>query len=224
MLRIFTLCFAIAFATQGFCEETGLLQGLEIAQAPKIKQRTPPEQSKGHFIKVRPSLELKAGYFFFASSTMRDIYTQGGLDLQLAGAYSVWRGLQIYGSLEYLERSGHSLSGHKNTSIWELPVNLGIRPVITICEEVQWYLALGPRYFYIHQHNDSSFVDKNKGKSGIGLFVNTGFNFTYNHLLVDVFGEYSYEKIHFHTSKPGVHTRALQVGGFTFGAGLGYLF
>jgi len=177
------------------------------------------------FAKVEPTVEFKAGYFFFASSKMREIYNQGGLDLQICAAGSIWDGLELYGSVEYLKRSGNSLGGDEKTSIWQVPVNLGLKPVFTICPQVQWYFTLGPRYFYVHQHNHSSFVMKNKGKSGVGMFVNTGFDFIlWKHLLIDIFGEYSYEKIHFHTSKDYVYTKGMQVGGFTFGGGIGYSF
>lgn len=181
--------------------------------------------SPGYFSLAPPTLEVKAGYFFFASSEMRDIYSRGGVDVQLSGAYPVWKGLQIYASIEWLQKSGYSLSSHKKTSIWQIPVNVGLKPVITICRWAAWYFALGPRYFYIHQHNHSSYIPKNKGKSGLGFFVNTGFDFTlWNHLLIDIFGEYSYERIHFHTSQTNVYTKRVQVGGFTFGGGLGYSF
>jgi len=221
MAKFFFSIFFIVLAVQGFCD----LSQVSIYQGKKGEQTETVVKNTHHFTKVQPSIEFKAGYFFFASSKMRDVYNQGGIDLQLCGAYPIWKGLEIYGSVEYLERSGHSLSSHRKTSLWEIPVNLGLKPVITICEQVQWYFTLGPRYFYVHQHNDSPYVNRNEGKSTVGMFANTGFNFIFwKHLLLDVFGEYSYGKIHFHTSKLGVQTRDLQIGGFTFGGGLGYAF
>jgi hypothetical protein len=183
------------------------------------------EESSSSHSKVQPVLEVKGGYFFFSDAKMRKIYNKGGLDLQISGSYPIWRWLQIYGSVEYLERHGRSLHGHQKTSIWEIPVSLGLKPVITICPKVQYYFTLGPRYFFVHQHNDSSYVNRNIGRSGIGGFVNTGFAFfPLHHLLVDVFGEYSYERVHVHSSKTNVYGRNIQVGGFSFGVGLGYAF
>jgi hypothetical protein len=178
-----------------------------------------------HFARVQPSIEAKAGYFFFAASPMTDIYNQGGLDVQLAVAYPIWRGLQIYGSVEYLQKSGHSQLIGEATSIWQIPVNIGLKPVFTICEGAMWYFTLGPRYFYVNQNNSSNFVPKNVGKSGCGLFVNTGFNFIlWKHCLIDFFGEYSYAKVQFQTSMSNVYTQETQLSGFTFGGGLGYAF
>lgn len=203
--------FLTTFVMQGFCGEAD--------------SSTNFKQDNSIFKKAEPTIEAKAGYFFFTNSKMRKIYDQGGIDVQISGAYPIWKGLQIYGSVEYLRKSGRSLNDHQKTSIWQIPVNIGLRPVITICPEVQYYVTVGPRYFYIHQHNQSSYVPKNKGRSGIGMFVNTGFNFLPWHgLLVDVFGEYSYAQTSFHNSKDNVHGRSIQVGGFAFGVGVGYCF
>jgi hypothetical protein len=190
-------------------------------------QSSPSDQEKQEpsYSKVQPMIEFKAGYFFFAESKMRKIYDDGGFDVQISASYPVWRWLQIYGSVEYLQCRGESLNAHQKTKIWELPVSVGLRPVFKIYSKAQYYFTLGPRYFYVHQHNHSSFVNKNRGHSGIGGFVNTGFLFyPYHHFLIDIFGEYAYERVHIHSSKHNVQGRGIQVGGFTFGVGLGYAF
>jgi hypothetical protein len=62
-------------------------------------------------------------------------------------------------------------------------------------------------------------------KNGFGGFANMGFNFfPCKNLFIDVFGEYSYGRMHFHSSKTNSYGQTAQVGGFTFGAGLGYVF
>lgn len=180
--------------------------------------------------KPRPIVEAKGGYFFFSDEKMRKIYDSGGLDLQLATSYPFyfWKNrvsFEIYASVEYLERSGRSLNYHQKTTIWEIPVNLGLKPLFVLSRWIHYYFALGPRYFYVHQHNRSLYVDKIQTKNGIGLFVNTGFNFILReHFLIDIFGEYSYSSIHCHPSKTNVYGQSIQLGGFTFGGGLGYVF
>ncbi len=197
------------FWTQGFCGERPSSQS----------------ESCSVFKATRPILEGKAGYFFFLNSKMRKIYDKGGIDAQITGTCSIWRGLEFYGSVEFLERSGRSLGEKKKTFIYQIPVNIGLRPVLTLCKQVQYYAALGPRYFYVHQHNDSSNLPKNSGRSGVGFFVNTGFNFIpIEHFVIDIFGEYSWAKTHFHDTKHHVYGRDTQIGGLTFGGGLGYVF
>ena len=173
-----------------------------------------------------PSIfEFKAGYFFFSDSTMRKVYNDGGLDLQLTGSGSVYRWLHLYGSVEYLERSGKSLGGGYKTSIWEIPLSLGLKPVISITDTFQFYFTLGPRYVFMHLHNQSPYVDRNLSDSGFAGFANVGFNFfPTSYLSIDVFGEYSYFKIKVDPDRENVFANRKQIGGFVFGAGLGYAF
>lgn len=174
--------------------------------------------------------EVKLGYFDFSDSKMRDIYDKGGLDIQFCASYPLWNltncwTLNAYGAIEYFHRSGKSLNGDQATSLWSVPVNIGLKPVYTINENLQCYFAIGPRYFYIHQHNNSSYVDRNKSRIGLGLFVNTGFNYSLcERLVLDIFAEYSYARMHFNSGKSHVYTKNIQVGGLTVGGGLGYLF
>lgn len=178
----------------------------------------------------QPLFEVKTGYFFFSNSKMRKVYDRGGLDIQLCTSYRLWKltnrwDLNVYGAVEYFERSGKSINGHQKTSLWSVPVNIGFKPVYEINANMQYYFAIGPRYFYIHQHNCSSYVYKNKSKNDLGFFVNTGFNYVLcEHFVIDIFGEYSYAKISFHGEKSRVYTRNIQIAGFTFGGGIGYEF
>lgn len=178
----------------------------------------------------QPLLEVKTGYFFFSDSRMRKIYDKGGIDVQLCASYPFWnlnRGwtLNAYGAVEYLQRSGRSINDHQKTSLWAVPFRAGLKPAYAINANTQYYCGIGPRYFFLNQHNNSNYVDKNISKSTLGFFVNTGFNHRlYDRLVIDIFGEYSYAKIHFHSESFNVYTRDIQVGGFTFGGGLGYEF
>lgn len=187
-------------------------------------------QSQSPILESKPILETKGSYFLFASSKMRQIYDHGGWDIQLSSSIPVWKpmepfNLNVYGSIEFLRCSGHSTEEHSKTYVWQLPINIGIKPIFLLSKKIQYYVALGPRYFFIHQHNFSQYVDKSRSRNGLGLFVNTGFNFIlYQRMVIDLCMEYSYAKTHLHSSIPNVYTRTLQVGGLSFGGGLGYSF
>jgi outer membrane protein W len=184
-----------------------------------------PKDSFNLWAQTQPKLEFTTGYFFFTDSKMRKIYTSGGLDLQLAGSYPIAKGLDFYSSIEYLEKSGRSIHGRQRTSIWQIPVNIGIRPVIKVAEHIEYYLGLGPRYFYLHQHNHSSYVPKNRTRSSVGFFLNTGFHiYPSDHFFINLFGQYAWEKANISNSSNHVYGRRIQVGGVSFGAGLGYAF
>jgi hypothetical protein len=170
-------------------------------------------------------VEIKTGYFCFSDSTMRKVYDRGGFDIQLCASYplrklsSRWT-LNAYSALEYFQRSGHSINGSEKTSLWSIPVNIGFKPTYALSPKAQYYFTIGPRYFYMHQHNDSCFFDKNKSGSGLGGFINTGFNHKLSgHFLIDIFAEYSYARMNRYSKKAEVYTESTQVGGFTLGAG-----
>jgi hypothetical protein len=202
---ILTSLLVTPFFAQGFCD-----QGT-------AKSEIKPQ--------LKPSLEAKAGYFNFTDSKMRKVYNRGGFDFQVSTSIPIAKRLEIYGSVEYLERHGRSLHEHEKTSIWEVPLSLGLKPVAVISPRVQAYITLGPRYVFLHQHNKSNFVDKNVSRSGFGGFANAGFNFFLRkHVFLDLFAEYSFVKMHVHPHKTNVYGRSTQVGGYVFGAGLGYAF
>jgi hypothetical protein len=172
-----------------------------------------------------PLIEVKGGYFFFTDSDMRNVFDQGGLDVQISGSYPVYKVLHVYGSVEYLEKSGHSINAHQKTSLWAVPFNLGLRPVFPIGNHVAYYFTIGPRYSLVYVHNRSSYVPKRMQARGFGGFVNTGFLFLIGkHFTLDIFGEYSYTRLSFHSSMMGTQGHTVQVGGLTFGGGLGYSF
>lgn len=178
-----------------------------------------------HKPKLQSQLEVKVGYFFFTNSKMRKVYDSGGWDLQLSGSFPVWKWLELYASVEYLEKHGRTLGLHQKTSLWEVPLSLGLKPVVKIADWAQYYAALGPRYIFVHVHNHSSSLDRTLDQNGVGGFVNTGFNFfPTRHFVVDIFGEYSYARMHFHASNKNLQGETAQVGGLLFGVGLGYVF
>lgn len=174
--------------------------------------------------------EVKTGYFSFSNSLMRKIYNKGGLDIQLCASHPLWNltnrwTLNAYGAVEYFERSGESLNEHQKTSLWSVPINIGLKPVYEIDAHSQYYFTVGPRYFHIHQYNDSPYVCKTKSRNGLGFFTNMGLHYSRcNRFVVDIFAEYSYAKIHFPSRDACIYTKSTQVGGLTLGLGLGYKF
>lgn len=190
--------------------------------------KVPPQENTEHCFS-QPTFEVKMGYLLFSNSKMRKIYNSGGLDIQLCASYPLgnhtcrWT-LKAYGAIEYFHRSGKSINGDQKTSVWSLPVNIGLKPVYLIDDSMQYYFAMGPRYLYIHQHNHSSYVYKNRSRNALGFFINTGLHYVLcDRLTSDVFGEYSFAKMDIH-GKSGAYTKNIQIGGFILGAGIAYVF
>lgn len=180
---------------------------------------------------ARSGIEARAGYFVFISRDMRHVFDKGGIDVQISGAYRLCDWLRLYSSVEYLQKSGYSLNAHQPTSIWEMPLSLGLQPMVTIHtsaasqRKLSGYFTLGPKYFFAHVHNHSPYVDRSMNQNGLGGFVNVGALLAFNpHCTIDAFAEYSYCKLSFHSSHHAAYGHDVQVGGLTFGGGLGYLF
>ena len=170
-------------------------------------------------------VEAKLGYFFFTDSTMRSVFNEGGIDAQISTAFPVYKCLQIYGAIEYMQKWGHSIGAEQRTTLTEVPLSLGLRPVIPITNCLDYYFTVGPRYFFVNVHNCSPYVPKKMSANGCGGFVNTGILYRFDpNFTLDLFGEYSYLSLRFRSRKGGTEGLTAQVGGLTFGAGLGYSF
>ena len=170
-------------------------------------------------------LEIKPGYFFFSNHTLAKIY-HGGFEIQGSGSYPLCGMIALYGSIGYIHAKGKSLHAHQKTSISQIPIDLGLRAITPLSECVNGYLSIGPRYFYFHQHNDSTYVNRNISRNSLGFFINGGCNFIKNdYLLLGIFGEYGFEQKSFTSKIPNVYGRhGIQIGGFTVGASIGLAF
>lgn len=173
----------------------------------------------------RAWLEIKPGYFFFSNHLLRKIY-HGGFEIQGSLTCPLSPMVALYSSLGYLKVKGRSLGAWQRTSVSQVPIDLGVRALVDLRECLTAYLTVGPRYFYFHQHNDSMFVNRNIRRNGFGFFINGGCNFIKDDCyLLGIFGEYTFEQKSFSSTMPNVYGRRdLQIGGFTFGASVGFMF
>lgn len=180
-----------------------------------------------HAVDITPWLELKPSYFFFVDDPFNDVYDDGGFEIQGSLSCPVCSWLDLYGSIGYRKAWGNALNTCEKTSVTIVPVDIGLKPVFNFCDTFYYFFAIGPRYFYLHQHNSSTEVPCIINDNSVGLFINTGFNFVLcDHFLLGIFGEYSYEPVSSCCVYPNnvYSTGNTQVGGFAFGISLGYLF
>ncbi len=209
-MRILLLLIVFAFSKPNyiFSEENS-----ESNVESSVEQSTPP------------SIDVKVGYFFFTDSTMNDVYSNGGIDVQLAGSYPIWRYVSIYGAVEFFEKNGFSLNTQDKTWVYGIPLSLGVKVDFDLKENTTFYAAFGPRYSFIQSRADSSFVPHEANSGGIGLFALGGFYFRiHTNYFLNLFGEYSYIPVHFKTVPVNVYGNDVNAGGFTFGGGLTYKF
>lgn len=175
---------------------------------------------------VTPWFEIKPSYFFFSASPLKNIYDDGGFEVQGSVSAPFCKYLDFYGSIGYRQAWGHALNSCEKTSLTVVPIDIGLKPIFNFCERFYYSFAIGPRFFYFYQRNHSPYVDCKIHSGGVGLFVNTGFNVLLaDCLLLGIFGEYSDEKKKNCPQAPHVYSNGrVQMGGFAFGISLGYAF
>jgi hypothetical protein len=170
-------------------------------------------------------IEPKVGGFMFYQAPMNQVYYGSGIDVQIATSFSVWRDLQMYAAVEWYRIKGESLNFQQKTVFSAVPLSLGLKPTFPILPFFTYYFTIGPRYVFAFVDNDSSFVQKHMDSNGFGGFFNTGFVFPFsNGVTIDIFGEISYVKLDFHSSKANTQSYDVQGGGLVFGGALGYSF
>lgn len=172
------------------------------------------------------NVEAMVGYYRFTDSKMNKVYNHGGLDFRITETLPLWNFVDLYGCLEIFEKGGKSLHGHQKSTLWGLPLSIGIQPSFTFGCYHKLYFTIGPRYYLIEVHNHSHNVTKNMHSHGIGGFVNVGARYALKDCVTfDLFCEYSRSsKLHFHDSKRRTFSQSVQVGGVAIGGGVGYNF
>lgn len=174
----------------------------------------------------RSSVVIKPSYFFFSHAPIKDIYDCGHFQVQGSLSVPLHTYLQFYSSAGYRSSHGHSLSSHEKTSINSVSVDVGIQPTLNFGEHYNLFCTIGPRYFSLHQHNQSVRVDGIVHGAGLGFFMNAGAQiFVGEHIVCGFFGEYSYEKKKICPLMRNVYSNgAVHAGGFAFGVTAGYAF
>lgn len=174
---------------------------------------------------LRPWLEIKPSYFFFQACPMNKIYNKGGFQVQGSASVPYRNYFDFYGSIGYRQAWGHALNTCDKTNLMVIPIDIGLKPVFNFYERYYGFLAIGPRFFYFHQHNNSPYIASDVTGGGIGLFVNGGVNMQVtDYFVLGIFGEYSYEKIATCSSMSNCSNTTVQIGGFAVGINLGYAF
>lgn len=169
-------------------------------------------------------VEAKFSYFYPQSSTIRDVYGDGGINYQFAFSYFVWKGLAVKASVDYFTKDGSSSDG-TSTSIRIIPISLG--PMYAYRTGIfSFYGGLGMRYFFAKIDNESIYVSNKSDGNGMGGYAEIGTLIRIaSRVYVDVFADYGYKKLNLSsTPYPNVTTSSLQVGGLNVGAGIGFKF
>ena len=178
-------------------------------------------------------IEFRPNYFHPLSSHFRTLFS-GGIDYQLTISCPVYwgenawmRGINIFAAGDYYSRNGHSTFMKNKTSISIVPVTLGLKyffPALGDPIPVTFYVASGMKYYFVHTHNKSHFVQKNIHVNGMGGMVESGVIAVFReHLVFDLFVSGSFKTL----GPPSVSGSSskgsrLNVSSINAGGGIGY--
>ncbi len=185
-------------------------------------QAPPPKCPQKHEIMI----EAKTAYFYPTSSRFRDIYGPAGI-YGLEASFQASNNLYAWLNGNYFYKKGHSLGSHNSTSLFFVPIGLGLKFLLNhkYCD---FYLSAGMVTTYIHIRNNSPFVVSENNKwtvganAGLGLIINFG-----KSIFLDLFANYLFLKTHFSHSEDNDENlifHKADLSGTSVGAGLGYRF
>lgn len=175
---------------------------------------------------IETLVEGKAAYFLPQRHKFRRIYSGGGMyGLEISG--SATQNLYGWVSVDSFTKKGTSLGAPHRTRISMIPLAIGVKYFTPLCcLPADLYVGAGLLGTHVRMHDHSPYVKRHPSKWGIGGIAKLGVLFNYGPCFVDLFTNYSYCHVEFHGhhGKRKVYRNSMNVGGWIFGAGLGYRF
>jgi hypothetical protein len=169
----------------------------------------------------RFTTELRGGYFLPASQVMREIYKNGGPEVEVEQIIRLDRSLNLWLNFNYFQREGHSVGLKDKTTIHLYPFSLGIKYNFHLLESFDLYFGLGGSTTSVRIHDHSAFVKKHIHERAFGGVGKFGFLYFIGKMVcIDLFADYYYTRIS-GVHRSGVQGTSRQVGGLRTGLGLG---
>lgn len=177
------------------------------------------------FEKKHFRLSYRMGYFLPNNKVIRKIYHHG-ISYQLEFDWNFWKGFYFFSNADYFSNSGHSLNFHSDTQIRIVGWLNGFGYLYKWASWIGLYAGIGPKAFFYYNHDHAPYVKENISKTTAGFGTKTGFLFfPYKCILVDLFADYSYGRVHFKNQRSSNILRfSTNAGGLTIGGGIGAQF
>lgn len=171
-------------------------------------------------------LEARASYFRPFSKTVRHLFHNGGVDYALEATFPVYRGLNIWGAVDYFSRSGTMLGINRSVHLTIVPITLGLKYIYSFNRYYGLYAGAGGKYYFVEAVNRVYPMYHTTHRNGFGGVVEIGnLICVTKHFVIDVFGSASFKAVdgpdHL---PPNASSFRIDVGGWNVGGGLGYKF
>ena len=185
------------------------------------KAKNPQQEPYSPYMEV----EFKVGYFRPTSSVLRDIYS-GGAIYAFEYDVTVWKGLTVFTEGDYFVKHGRSIGESNKTKLQIGGYSFGLQYDFSIVSWLDFYVGLGPKFFFFRSTDHNPNVRKYTSKNDVGVIGKAGFYWLIpKNFYIDTFVEYSYCRMHFKAEKnKPVIPFNLDVGGLSAGGGVGYRF
>lgn len=181
-------------------------------------------------------IEFRSSYFYPSSSSFRKIFDHAKVNYELTSTIPLYvescawtQQMNLWIALDYFSCKGDSTALHDKTHIRIIPITLGLKYFYPLpCQQMplNFYLAGGMKYYFVHTHNHSDQVKKTMDRKGLGGVLEVGFLTTIkNHLVLDLFVSYSFKSFGAPShSTPAVKMTGMNISGVNIGGGIGYQF
>lgn len=170
-------------------------------------------------------LSYRMGYFRPNDEIMREIYHKG-ISYQGEFNWNFWKGFNFFSNVDFFSNSGRSLNFNSNTRVRIIGWTNGFSYLYKWAPWIGWYAGFGPKTFFYHNEDRAPYVTKNISRNTVGFGTKSGLMiFPSKWLFFDLFIDYSYGKIHFHSRRSNDILRfSTNAGGLTVGGGMGARF
>lgn len=174
----------------------------------------------------RPILEARASYFSPFSKTFREVFSSGGVDFALETTVPVWRGLNIWGEVDYFSRRGKMIGIDRTAHITLVPITLGLKYLYPFNQYCAIYGGSGAKYYFVELVNRMYPIYRTTHRQGLGGAIELGgLICLFQHLVIDLFATWSFKSFNgLENLPPNAITTKIRVGGWNLGGGIGYKF
>jgi len=166
-------------------------------------------------------LEGKISYYYQTDSTTRKIMGNGVL-YGLESSFQAYCGWYPWLSVSILPNSGHSIGERNNTTMYLVPIGVGLKYLYEFGCYSTIYVGAGalPAYLYTH---DRAPVKRVRTKWDIGGIFKAGYLVDMNCFFLDIFLEYLLLTMNF-SDTDKTAGRDADLSGLSAGGGIGYRF
>jgi hypothetical protein len=176
------------------------------------------------------SIEADASAFFPTNHTVRNVYgnvwQNYGITFDHIQPFSgTFQPISFFGQVNYLFSHGCSEGGNQPTHIQLVPITFGLKWIQNIHNNVELYMGIAPRYYFMAIDNNSSYVPNHQNNNGCGAYITAGsFFYPIKNCMINLFLDYSYMKFKAPCSTSYYESFSTNVSGFSLGGGIGWHF